>query len=105
MKIQRLLLNAVVVRATEIPLSVSEDHEHKQFYLIKFIDEGIGFEQLNADRIFNVFIRLHVMQNTVNWRWFVNCSKSSGKPSWHYRSRKHSGSSGYFQSLSSSLKN
>jgi PAS domain S-box-containing protein len=55
----KITIECSVVRATEIPLSVSEDHEHKQFYLIKFIDEGIGFEQLNADRIFNVFIRLH----------------------------------------------
>jgi PAS domain S-box-containing protein len=31
----------------------------KNFYLIKVRDNGIGFEQIDAERIFNVFTRLH----------------------------------------------
>ena len=33
--------------------------EAKDFYLIEVKDNGIGFEQSNAERIFNVFTRLH----------------------------------------------
>ena len=32
---------------------------HKPYCVIEFADEGIGFEQENAERIFNIFQRLH----------------------------------------------
>jgi signal transduction histidine kinase len=31
----------------------------KKYYLIKVTDNGIGFEQADAERIFTVFTRLH----------------------------------------------
>ncbi len=38
---------------------VSPEEQHLQFNAIKIKDNGIGFEQKDADKIFNVFIRLH----------------------------------------------
>jgi PAS domain S-box-containing protein len=40
-----------------IPLYYS--HHNKEFYLFEFRDNGIGFRQEEAERIFNVFQRLH----------------------------------------------
>jgi PAS domain S-box-containing protein len=42
---------------TGLPLSAIE--MQKSFHAIRFTDNGIGFEQEEADRIFNVFTRLH----------------------------------------------
>lgn len=44
-------------RDTELNLSAEE--LNKQFYLIEVSDNGIGFEQKDAERMFNVFQRLH----------------------------------------------
>jgi signal transduction histidine kinase len=40
-----------------IPLFYS--HHNKEFYLFEIRDNGIGFQQEEAERIFNVFQRLH----------------------------------------------
>ena len=40
-------------------LPLSEKENQQQFYLIQISDNGIGFEQSDAERIFNVFTRLH----------------------------------------------
>jgi PAS domain S-box-containing protein len=40
-------------------LLLSPEDYQKRFYNISIIDNGIGFEQVDADRIFNVFTRLH----------------------------------------------
>jgi len=40
-------------------LTVAAADEAKPFHLIEIRDNGIGFEQADADRIFNVFTRLH----------------------------------------------
>jgi PAS domain S-box-containing protein len=44
-------------RETGLPFSVHE--KEKAFYVIEISDNGIGFDQRDADRIFNVFTRLH----------------------------------------------
>ena len=35
--------------------------EKKDYYLVEIADNGIGFDQADAERIFNVFTRLHGM--------------------------------------------
>ena len=38
---------------------LSGEEREKAFWLIQVADKGIGFEQRDAERIFNVFTRLH----------------------------------------------
>jgi light-regulated signal transduction histidine kinase (bacteriophytochrome) len=47
------------VRGSEMPLPLPEEAGKKQFHLIEVVDNGIGFEQEDAERIFQVFTRLH----------------------------------------------
>lgn len=48
-----------IVSGAETPKPLTADEAKKQFHLIEVVDNGIGFEQKDADRIFNVFTRLH----------------------------------------------
>lgn len=43
----------------ETGLKLSPEELHHDFYVIEVSDNGIGFEQSDAERIFNVFQRLH----------------------------------------------
>jgi PAS domain S-box-containing protein len=47
------------VKGYETGLRVSAEDGQKTFYCITVQDNGIGFEQQDAERIFNVFTRLH----------------------------------------------
>lgn len=38
---------------------IKSGDQHKEFYLIEVIDNGVGFLQENAERIFQIFQRLH----------------------------------------------
>lgn len=40
-------------------LHLSPDEQDRTYYLVRVADNGIGFEQKDAERIFNVFTRLH----------------------------------------------
>ena len=47
------------VTGKQTGLTLSAEDQEKSFYLILINDNGIGFEQADAERIFNVFTRLH----------------------------------------------
>ena len=48
-----------IVKGSEMPITLSASDVSQEFHLIEVQDNGIGFEQQDADRIFNVFQRLH----------------------------------------------
>jgi PAS domain S-box-containing protein len=47
------------VKTKEAPVSLQADISIDDYFLIEIKDNGIGFEQEDAERIFNVFTRLH----------------------------------------------
>lgn len=47
------------VKGREISFPLPGEEKEKTFWLIQVADNGIGFEQRDAERIFNVFTRLH----------------------------------------------
>lgn len=52
-------ITARTVRGDEAGIPVTPEDKQKMFHLIEVSDNGIGFEQQYADRIFNIFTRLH----------------------------------------------
>jgi len=48
-----------IIKGKEAQIRLPENLLSQLFYCIEVSDNGIGFEQENADRIFNVFTRLH----------------------------------------------
>ena len=52
-------IDCKTIRAEDAGLLRSEEELHHEFYVISVKDNGIGFEQSDAERIFNVFTRLH----------------------------------------------
>ena len=54
----------IIIRSREVvghdaPIQLPHEDASKRFHLIEVRDNGIGFEQAEADRIFKVFTRLH----------------------------------------------
>lgn len=47
------------LRGNDTGLPLSADEQQQGYHLIQVTDNGIGFEQKDAERIFNVFTRLH----------------------------------------------
>ncbi|MDB5197756.1 MAG: sensor signal transduction histidine kinase [Flaviaesturariibacter sp.] len=54
-----ITITATEVTGKDIDAHLSTDEVHKHYHLITVADNGIGFEQKDAERIFNVFQRLH----------------------------------------------
>lgn len=52
-------ITSTTVKGGDTPLNLNERRRKKQYHLIRVSDNGIGFEQEDAERIFNVFTRLH----------------------------------------------
>ena len=55
----RINITASIVSGGAIALDLKGEDSAKQFHLIEIKDNGIGFQQKDAERIFNVFTRLH----------------------------------------------
>jgi len=52
-------ISSARVRGKDSGLQLPESEWENDFYLVEIRDNGIGFEQSDAERIFNVFTRLH----------------------------------------------
>jgi light-regulated signal transduction histidine kinase (bacteriophytochrome) len=52
-------ISATVVKGKDTEHPIAQEYGDKQFYLIEVKDNGIGFNQEDAERIFHVFTRLH----------------------------------------------
>lgn len=54
-----ICITCSTVSGDAVPASLANGDGGQTCYLLQFKDNGIGFEQLDAERIFNVFTRLH----------------------------------------------
>ena len=52
-------ISAKSIKGSEAGLPLSGEDNNKNYYLLEVSDNGIGFEQHYAERIFNMFQRLH----------------------------------------------
>jgi light-regulated signal transduction histidine kinase (bacteriophytochrome) len=58
-KAPQISINASKVKGHEVPHHLKSDEVIKDFHLVAVRDNGIGFDPEDAERIFNVFTRLH----------------------------------------------
>lgn len=58
-EVPEIAISARRVKGKDTTASLSDEDMHKDFQLIEVADKGIGFDQADAERIFNVFTRLH----------------------------------------------
>ncbi|HEV7333069.1 MAG TPA: PAS domain-containing protein [Flavisolibacter sp.] len=55
----QITITAKLVYGSDTSLHMTADAARQQYHLLEVKDNGIGFEQVDAERIFNVFTRLH----------------------------------------------
>jgi signal transduction histidine kinase len=56
-----ITIKCAIIKGSETGLQLLAEEQAKNYYQITVKDNGIGFEQADAERIFNVFTRLHGM--------------------------------------------
>ena len=54
-----ITISAAKVKGSNMNINIASERVNKYFFQIKIEDNGIGFEQKDADKIFRVFHRLH----------------------------------------------
>lgn len=52
-------IHARIIKGHESPFQLPTSETNTSFHLIEIEDQGIGFDQQHAEKIFNMFIRLH----------------------------------------------
>lgn len=52
-------INSVLINGKDSGFRLNSEDGNKKYHLIQVKDNGVGFNQLDAERIFNVFTRLH----------------------------------------------
>lgn len=55
----KILVRSQLVKGIDAPIELPASHAEHMFHLIEVEDNGIGFEQAHAQKIFEVFRRLH----------------------------------------------
>jgi PAS domain S-box-containing protein len=55
----KIKITSKTITGEEVPVLLPPETALQEFYLIEVCDNGIGFDQSDAERIFNVFTRLH----------------------------------------------
>jgi PAS domain S-box-containing protein len=55
----RIHIKCNIEKIVDESMSFNGEKHFKEFFIVSIIDNGIGFDQKDADRIFNVFTRLH----------------------------------------------
>jgi PAS domain S-box-containing protein len=55
----QISISSKIIDGAEAGIKLEEDAAQKKFHLIQIADNGIGFDEKDAERIFQVFTRLH----------------------------------------------
>lgn len=55
----KIEITSDIIAGHDVPITLTGEQVNKQYHLVQIKDNGIGFHPEDADKIFNVFTRLH----------------------------------------------